>query len=111
DETLPEVMEGFQEAWNKHDSKVLAALWNENGDLIDAAGKRANGREEVEKLLEEQLAGELKDTTLAIKVQTWQALVRGIIFADADATLTGLKDAKGKPLPPLKLHFSMTAMA
>ena len=111
DESLPDVVSELETAWNKHDGKAMAAVWHENGDYISADGRRANGREEIGKFFAEEQAGLMKDTTVAIKVLTWQALVRGIIFADAEAVVTGLKDAAGKPRPPMKYHIALTAMA
>ena len=39
----------FQAAWNKHDTKALAALWATDGDLIDPWGVTSVGRDAVEK--------------------------------------------------------------
>jgi hypothetical protein len=62
-------------------------------------------------LFAEEQAGPMKGTTIKIKVLTWQALVRGIIFADAEAVITGMAGPGGKPLPPQTYHVALTAMA
>ena len=50
------VEDAFVAAWNKHDTKALAAGWAPDGDLINPFGRWAKGRAEVEKLLGEQAA-------------------------------------------------------
>lgn len=48
-EAVKKTAEAFAEAFNKHDAKAVAALWTEDGEYIDAAGQRFDGRAAIEK--------------------------------------------------------------
>jgi ketosteroid isomerase-like protein len=48
------------EAWNRHDAAALAALWHEDGDLINPAGRWAQGRAQVEKLFRDEQSTVMK---------------------------------------------------
>ena len=53
-----------QDAWNKHDAKMLADLWLTDGDYVSSTGRTATGRAEVEKAFAAQWAGVYKGTKL-----------------------------------------------
>lgn len=59
---IRKVFAGFAEAWGKDDAKSMASSWTADGDLINPAGRRANGRAEVEKLFADEHATVFKGT-------------------------------------------------
>jgi uncharacterized protein (TIGR02246 family) len=48
-DAVKKTAEAFAEAFNKHDAKAVAALWTEDGEYVDAAGQRFEGRAAIEK--------------------------------------------------------------
>src|SRR5438874_448023 len=44
-------------AWDKHDPKLLASFWAEDGDLINPWGRHAKGPAEIEKLFTDEHTG------------------------------------------------------
>ncbi|MDZ4783853.1 MAG: nuclear transport factor 2 family protein [Planctomycetia bacterium] len=41
--------QAFADAFNKHDAKAVAALWTEDGEYVDEAGQRFEGRAAIER--------------------------------------------------------------
>lgn len=48
-EAVKKTAQAFADAFNKHDAKAVAALWSEDGEYVDAAGQRFDGRAAIEK--------------------------------------------------------------
>ena len=53
----------FEAAWNRHDAAAMAAMWAEDGDLLNPQGRAAKGRGEVQKIFTEEQSGGFKGTT------------------------------------------------
>jgi uncharacterized protein (TIGR02246 family) len=93
----------FAAAWNKHDSKAVAALWAKDGDLIDPAGKMATGSAEVEKFFAERFAagGELATVSFDLKKDSVRFITPEVALSDWDVVLTGFAGPDGKPAGPM----------
>ena len=50
EQPIKDRLEEFQSAWNKDDTTAMAAVWAEDGSLINPVGASAQGREEIEKM-------------------------------------------------------------
>lgn len=62
--------EAYVEAYNKHDAKAVAAMWSPDAVYMDpSTGDAAVGREEIEKVFAETLAG-LKEAKLEVEVKS-----------------------------------------
>ena len=81
-------------AWNRHDARALAALWHEGGDLVDAAGRAAHGRAQIEALLRDELGKSRLDF---LSGATESAVGRDVRLEDWDVEIAG---------PPQKLAFA-----
>jgi uncharacterized protein (TIGR02246 family) len=92
-------MNEFVAAWNKHDSKAMAATWAENGDLVNPFGKTPKGRAEIEKLFAEEQGAAMKSSTYAIQSNTIREIRPGVAVADWEATVTGMTNPEGQALP------------
>jgi uncharacterized protein (TIGR02246 family) len=87
-----------QEAWNKSDAKLLAALWLTDGDYISSTGRTARGRDEVEKAFAEQWGGIYKGTKIAHTLTNVHFLRKDVAIADGAFEISGMRDASGKVL-------------
>jgi len=97
----------FVAAWNKHDSKAMAAVWGEHADLVNPFGMKASGRAEIEKLFEHEQGGVMKATTYSVNSKSFVKISGGVVIEDMDAVVTGMTDPAGKALPPFAHHVTM----
>ena len=88
-----------QDAWNKHDPKMLADLWLTDGDYISSTGRTATGRAEVENAFATQWSGVYKGTKLTHTLTSVRFLRKDVAVADGAFEISGMKDASGKALP------------
>ena len=88
----------LQEAWNKHDAKMLAALFLTDGDYVSSTGRTARGRDEVEKAFATQWAGLYKGTKITVTTTTVHFVRKDVAVADGAFDITGMKDSSGKVL-------------
>ena len=94
----------FAAAWNVHDANRMAAVWAEDGDVINPFGQSAHGRTEIEKFFEKEQATVMKGTTYKIESIVIRDLGPTVAAVDWESVVTGMADASGKPLPPFKHH-------
>src|SRR5262245_6266778 len=59
---IKQLQSDFVNAWNKHDSKAMTAVFDDDADLINPQGRHARGREQIERLFRDEHASALKDT-------------------------------------------------
>ena len=97
----------FVDAWNAHDAKKMAAVWAENGDLINPFGKRASNRAEIEKLLQEEQSGVMKASTYKMESFSMRELSPTTAVGDWESVVTGMADPAGKALPPFPHHVTI----
>jgi uncharacterized protein (TIGR02246 family) len=55
----------FADAWNRHDARALANQFTEDGDLINPAGRVANGRREIEALFADEHSGNMQNSQMS----------------------------------------------
>lgn len=98
-------------AWNKHDPKLMASFWADNGDLIDPFGKHAKGPAEIEKLFTGEHTGKgvMVGTTYAGVVDDIRFIGKDAAIVDVTAEVSGMTGADGKPAPPFKHHVTWVA--
>src|SRR5262245_18082227 len=53
----------FAAAWNKHYPNALAAIFADDGDLLNPMGQVARGRAKIEKLFTMEQSGPMKGST------------------------------------------------
>lgn len=98
--------DAFVAAWNKHDSKAMAAVWAPDGDLINPFGRWAAGRPEIEKLFADEHSTFMKDSTYSIADMKVRMLSPAIAFVDWEGAATGMHNADGSAAPPFKHHVN-----
>jgi uncharacterized protein (TIGR02246 family) len=99
EETITAQVMAFAAAWDKHDAKAMAALWAEDGDLVNPFGEIAKSRAEVEQLFADQHAGTMKGTTYAVSMRSVRMVAPGVAVATWDGVINGMTAEDG-PFPP-----------
>jgi len=98
----------FAAAWQKHDATALAALWTDDGDIINPLGRIAQGRAAVEKLFTDEHTGKgpFRESTLTIAAtgETVRFPAPDVAVHDWDATSTGNYDQAGQKTAPIAFH-------
>jgi uncharacterized protein (TIGR02246 family) len=100
EETITARVMAFAAAWDKHDAKAMAALWAEDGDLVNPFGEMAKSRAEVEQLFADQHAGMMKGTTYKVAMRGIRMVSPGVAVATWDGVINGMTAADGSPFPP-----------
>jgi uncharacterized protein (TIGR02246 family) len=91
-------------AWNAHDAKKMAAMWAQDGDLINPFGRKAANRAEIEKLFVEEQSGVMKASTYKIDSFSVRQLNSATAVGDWESLVTGMVDPAGKALPAFPHH-------
>ena len=96
----------FVAAWNVHDTKRMAAVWAQDGDLINPFGRVAKTHAEIEKLFVEEHGGALKGTTYTIESSTLREIGKDVAVGDWTSTVTGITGPDGSAQPPFHHHVT-----
>jgi len=88
-----------QQAWNEHDAKAYAALFSEDGDVVNVVGWWWRGRDEIERKLTDAFALVFRESTLTITEATVRFLTPEIAVAHARWTMSGARTPPGIPEP------------
>lgn len=97
--------QAFATAWNHHDAKAMAASWAKNGDLINPFGRVANGRVEIEKLIQDEHATAFKSSTYTPGTMSIRFIERDLAVAESDSEITGIVNPDGSSAPAMKVHI------
>jgi uncharacterized protein (TIGR02246 family) len=93
------VMDGFMDAWNRHDAKAWAALFSEDSDFTNVRGIGASGRSNIE-----QFHARVFATIFKSSVQKYTDIKTRFVRPDVAAVdvrweMTGSTDPAGNPVP------------
>ncbi len=97
----------FARAWNAGDPAAMAALWTEDGDFIQPAGRKTQGRSEIEKRLAEEYSYFYKGSHFSSTVDSVRFLKPDVAILDGAWETVGAHTPKGGPLPPLKGLYTL----
>lgn len=92
----------YEKAWNSGDAKATAAIYAEDGSHTFVNGLILTGRLEIEKGVEEMLAGPMKGTVIQLTPNVIRFPAIDIAVEDASFVMKGLKMPDGKEIPPLQ---------
>jgi uncharacterized protein (TIGR02246 family) len=90
----------WQDAWNRHDMKALAALVAEDVDLITVAGTRLRSRKEFEEDHAKSHEGVLRESVLTTKSTEVKFVRPDVAVAHVEWGITGVKGPGGEARPP-----------
>ena len=93
-------------AWNKHDPKLLASFFLEDGDLINPFGRHAIGRPAIEALFAEEQAGVMAGTTYHGTVENIRYIGKYNAMVDIVGEIDGLATHDGTPAHPFMHHVT-----
>jgi uncharacterized protein (TIGR02246 family) len=88
-----------QQAWNQHDAKAYAALFAEDGDVVNVVGWWWRSRKEIENKLTDAFAFVFRESTLTIKEVDVRFLTSEIAVAHTRWTMSGAKTPPTIPEP------------
>ena len=101
-------MKAFEDAWNRHDTDAMAAVFADDAVLINPSGRIASGRDEIAKLFEdEHQQGPLKGTRFTGRITGARKVAPGVVFLDEEMTILGGRDPSGQPLPDQHVHGAL----
>ena len=88
-----------QQAWNQHDARAYAALFAEDGDVVNVVAWWWKGRSEIESNLTRMFANIFRESTLTFRQVDVRFLTPDIAIAHARWTMTGARMPPGLPEP------------
>ena len=94
------VIEGFVDAWNRHDMRALAALFAEDADFVDVFGNWFKDRTAIEHALAQRHATVFRNSRFAEKDVVVRFHRPDLAIVHAVIELTGAVDRQSHPLPP-----------
>lgn len=100
DETQIRDLQKRQEAaWNQHDATAYAALFTEDGEVVNVVGWWWKGRAEIETKLKSAFAFVFKTSTLTVTDVHVRFVKADLAIAHVNWTMTGAKTPPGLPEP------------
>jgi uncharacterized protein (TIGR02246 family) len=91
----------FEEAWNRHDAKALASLFTDDGDLINPAGREANGRAQIEALFTDEQSANFKTSHMRQTVTRVRALAPDLAVSTNRCEVTGMRSPSNQEMPTM----------
>jgi uncharacterized protein (TIGR02246 family) len=103
--------EEFTEAFNRHDTKAMAAMWTEHGDHYEPDGRFAEGRAAVAKLFEEEHANAFKNAKIDLSIDTVWMITPNVALVNGFYGVTGLHDLEGKEIAIRRGHLTSVLLS
>jgi uncharacterized protein (TIGR02246 family) len=107
DQSIKDRLKGFEAAWNKHDSKAMAAIWADDEDVMNPFGVSARGRGDVDKMFANEHAGVFKASTYTISEVTVRSIAADVAVAGVTATISGVQGPDGAAAPDFPHHVTL----
>lgn len=101
DEVRKRIQE-FEDAYNRGDAEAVASIYDVNATHAYANGIIHRGRLEIQKGLEEMLAGPMKGTQMKLTPEVIRFPADNVAVEEASFIMTGLKMQDGTEVPPIK---------
>lgn len=108
DPSLEAACRKFNEAFNRFDTKQVAACWTEDGTLITPSGEEGKGRSGVETAYRHDCDTLLAGTTSRFEITNVRRLGSDLAFMDLDHELQNFRMQDGST-GVMKLHVVMLA--
>jgi uncharacterized protein (TIGR02246 family) len=107
--SLKELTEKLNQGFANKDAHAVAQLFTEDGRLMNPRGEKASGREDVQKLLQSDMDGFLKNASLTVTNVDIKLIKPSVAIVDFDHVLTCTNEAAKGSLPP-NVHVSTVAV-
>jgi uncharacterized protein (TIGR02246 family) len=96
EEAIRNRVEEFVSSWNRHDSRAMARLYSEEGDLLNPFGRAAKSRSQIEELFRDEHSSFLKESRFSIKHEGVRFLTPEVALGNYSFEITGARDSAGK---------------
>jgi uncharacterized protein (TIGR02246 family) len=106
DQAIKDRINEFTAAWNKDDAKAMAAVFTEDGSLINPFTVEGHGRDEVEKIFTKEHTQLFKGSTYTASDVKIQWITPDVALADVTGHISGIKAADGSAAPDFPHHVS-----
>lgn len=94
-------------AWNQHDATAYAALFTEDGEVVNVVGWWWQGRAEIEAKLKAAFAFVFKSSTLTVTDVHVRFIRSDMAIAHVKWTMTGARTPPGVPEPKQGLEIQV----
>ena len=91
DQAIKDRLAEFAAAWDKADTQAIAAMWAEDGTVMNPAGETGRGRAEVEKLFVKVFDEGMKGSRNQIEGVKVQWVTPDMAVADMTGNITNIK--------------------
>ena len=97
EQPIKDRLQEFQSAWNKDDTTAMAAVWADDGSLINPVGVFAQGRDEIVKVFvkEHTSPGPFKATKYSTSDVKFQWVTPDVAVVDVSANIAGIRGSDG----------------
>ena len=107
-QAIRQVLQAQQaDAWNRHDAKAYAALFTQDGDVVNVVGWWWKGRAEIERKLAAGFAFVFKDSVLTVTDVDVRFINSNLAIAHTLWTMTGAKVPPGMPEPRVGIQLQV----
>jgi len=107
DAEMKKLIAEYSAAWAKGDAAAVAAQYAEDAVSVNDTGI-LQGRTAVQQRLATLFAGPYKGTTIAITAEATRSIGPDVAVSAGTYTVSGLKGADGKELPPARGRYLNT---
>jgi len=104
DQAIKDRINDFSAAWNKDDAKAMAAVFTDDGTLINPFAAECHGRDEIEKLFTKEHTTMFKGSTYTASEIKIQWITRDVALADVTGNISGIKGPDGAAAAPDFAH-------
>lgn len=84
----------YQMAWNKGDAEGVAKQFTQDGTFATIDGQKATGREEIRRVISQELSGPMKGSQFDITVSSVRMVGKDVAIVDTQVKVSGM-EAKG----------------
>ena len=99
EDAIKKVQDDFSAAWGKPDAaKNMAAMFAEDGDVVNPVGEEADGRAAVEQLFTKEQGTVFKGSTLTLTPGKSRMIKPDVAIGEGKFEVTGAHTPDGKPL-------------
>jgi uncharacterized protein (TIGR02246 family) len=97
-------LQEFQDAWNKHDTSAMAAIFTEDGTLINPVGVWAHGRKEVTAVTGHEHSTIFRGSKYELGEVKIQSVTPDVAIADVEGKVVGVHTPDGMDAPDYVHH-------
>jgi uncharacterized protein (TIGR02246 family) len=94
------VVDGFMDAWNRHDAKAFGSFFTPDADFTNWRGVGASGRDKIEEFHAKSFATLFKDSHQSHSDVKIRFIRPDVASVDVHWEMTGATDHQGNPRPP-----------